>query len=153
MSVIEQIRDQFKNKVEIFEKSKKRTYVTVAKEDAKEVVRYLFRDMGARFSIATGVDTRPGIEILYHMVFDKHDLIVSVRVLVKKPELEMVSSADFMPAAEWIEREIYELLGVNFIGHPKLEKLLSADDWPEGFYPLRKKSFESEKEGMERNYK
>jgi NADH:ubiquinone oxidoreductase subunit C len=106
--------------------------------------------MGARMSIASGVDTRPGIEILYHMAFDKHNMIVTVKVLVKKPELEMPSFTDFMPAAEWIEREIHELLGVNFIGHPRLEKLLLPDDWQEGVYPLRKKTFESEKENIER---
>jgi Ni,Fe-hydrogenase III component G len=150
MSIVEQIKNQFKDKADIFEKSDKRIYVGVAKEDAKEIVRFLFKDMGARMSIASGVDTRPGIEILYHMAFDKHNMIVTVKVLVKKPELEMPSFTDFMPAAEWIEREIHELLGVNFIGHPRLEKLLLPDDWQEGVYPLRKKTFESEKENIER---
>lgn len=150
MKIIEQIKNEFKEKVDIFEKSDKRVYISVAKENAKEVVRYLFKDMGARMSIASGVDTRPGIEILYHMAFDKYNMIVSVKVLVKKPELEMPSFTDFMPAAEWIEREIHELLGVNFIGHPRLEKLLLPDDWQDGIYPLRKKTFESERENTER---
>ncbi len=150
MSILEEIKSKFSDKVDVFEKSKKRAYVTVAKEDAKEVVCYLFKDMGARMSIASGVDTRPGIEILYHMTFDKYNTIVSVKVLVKKPELEMPTFTDFMPAAEWIEREIHELLGVNFIGHPRLEKLLTADDWPEGVYPLCKKTFESTQENVER---
>lgn len=139
MSIVEEIKAQFKEKVDIFEKSKKRIYVMVAKADAKEVVRYLFRDLGARMSIASGVDTRPGIEILYHMVFDKHNMIVTVKVLVKKPELEVPTFTDFMPAAEWIEREIHELLGVNFIGHPRLETLLLPDDWEPGVFPLRKR--------------
>jgi NADH:ubiquinone oxidoreductase subunit C len=151
MSIVEQIKAQFKDKVEILEKSKKRFYVTVSsREDAKEVVRYLFKDLGARMSIASGVDTRPGIEILYHMVFDKHNMIVTVKILVKKPELKMPTFTDFMPAAEWIEREIHELLGVDFIGHPRLETLLLPDDWEPGVFPLRKKTFESEKENVER---
>ena len=150
MKIIEQIRNHFKDKVDIFEKSEKRIYVTVAKEDAKEVVRYLFREMGARMAIASGVDTRPGIEVLYHMAFDKHNMMVTVKVLVGKPKLEMPTFTDFLPAAEWIEREIHELLGVDFIGHPRLEKLLLPDDWQEGVYPLRKKTFESEKENIER---
>jgi Ni,Fe-hydrogenase III component G len=150
MNIVEQIKNQFKDKVEIHEKSVKRLYVAVAKEDAHEVVRYLFREMGARMSIASGVDTRPGIEILYHMTFDQYNMIVSVRALVKKPELEMPTFTDFMPAAEWIEREIHEMLGVNFIGHPRLEKLLTSDDWPEGVYPLCKKSYESIQENVER---
>lgn len=152
MSIIEQIKDRFKQKVDIFEKSKKRTYVTVAKEDAKEVVRYLFKDLGARMAIASGVDTRPGIEILYHMTFDKHNMIVTVKTLAQKPKPEIASVTDFLPGAEWIEREIHELLGVDFIGHPRLETLLLPDDWTPGVYPLRKKSFESEKENDQRKY-
>jgi Ni,Fe-hydrogenase III component G len=153
MSVLDQIKSQFGDKLDIFEKSKKRVYITVAKEDAKEVVRYLFKDLGARMSIASGLDTRPGIEILYHMAFDKHDVLVTVKVLVEKPELEMPTFTDFMEAANWIEREIHELLGVNFIGHPNLTTLLLPDDWEPGVFPLRKKTFESEKEGIEREYK
>lgn len=151
MNIVEQIKNKFKDKVDIFEKSKKRVYVTVkTTEDGKELVRFLFKDLEARMSIASGVDTRPGIEILYHMTFDKYNLIVTVKVLAKKPECEMLSCTDFMPAAEWIEREIHELLGVNFLGHPRLKKLLMADDWPEGVYPLRKKTFESTQENVER---
>jgi formate hydrogenlyase subunit 5 len=43
-----------------------------------------------------------------------------------------------MPAAEWIEREIQDLLGIRFDGHPNPKRLILADDWPEGVYPLRK---------------
>jgi Ni,Fe-hydrogenase III component G len=70
--------------------------------------------------------------------------------LVEKPELKMDSFTDFMPAADWIEREIHEMLGVDFVGHPNLTKLLLPDDWPEGNHPYRKQTFESEKENDER---
>lgn len=150
MKITEQIKNKFKEKTEIFERSKKRVYVSVAKEHAKEVVRYLFSDMGARFSIATGIDTRLGIEILYHMAFDKDGVIVSVRTMVEKPELEMPTFTDIIPAANWIERELHEMFGVDFIGHPGLDRLLLPDDWEDGVYPFRKKTFESEKENLER---
>ena len=154
MSIVEQIKDKFKDKVDVFVKSKSRVYVTAAsREDGKEVVRYLFRELGIRMAIASGLDTRPGVEILYHMTADRDNMIVTVKVLVKKPELKMLTFTDFMPAANWIEREIHELLGVDFIGHPNLETLLLPDDWEAGVFPLRKKSFESEKEGIEREYR
>jgi len=152
MNVVAEIQEKFKNKIEVFEKSAKRVYVTVPKPDAKELVRFLLLELGARFSIASGVDTRSGIEILYHMAFDELGLMVSVRTLVEKPELAMETFTDFMPAADWIEREIHEMLGVNFIGHPHLERFLLPDDWPEGVYPFRKKTFESEQENPEREY-
>jgi Ni,Fe-hydrogenase III component G len=150
MNLIEKIKEKFGEKVEIFEKSHRRIYVTISKTQAKELVRYLFRDLKARFSIATGIDIRPGVEILYHLAFDELGVMVSVRVLVEKPELKMDSFTDFMPAADWIEREIHEMLGVDFVGHPNLTKLLLPDDWPEGSHPYRKQTFESEKENDER---
>jgi Ni,Fe-hydrogenase III component G len=150
VNALEQIKEKFKDKVEIFEKSKRRVYINAAKDDTKDIVRYLFKDMGARFSIATAVDTRLGIELLYHMLFDKDGLIVSIRTLSSKPEIEMPTISDIIPGALWIEREVHEMFGVDFIGHPNLERLLLPDDWEEGVYPFRKKSFESEKENPER---
>jgi Ni,Fe-hydrogenase III component G len=150
VNVSELIKSKFNNKVEILEKSKKRMYVSAAKDDTKDIVQYLFSNMGARFSIATAIDTRLGVEILYHMAFDKDGMIVSVRTLVAKPELEMPTFTDIIPGTEWIEREIHEMFGVDFIGHPRLERLLLPDDWEDGVYPFRKKTFESEKENLER---
>jgi len=147
MNILEEIRTKFGNKVDIFVKSKKRVYVSVSPDDAKVVIGYLFRILGARMSIATGIDTRTGVEMLYHMAFDKHDLVVTVRTMVEKPELKMPTLTDIIPAANWIEREIHEMLGVDFIGHPGLERLLLPDDWEVGEYPFRKKTFDSEKEG------
>jgi Ni,Fe-hydrogenase III component G len=150
MNILEEIRTKFGNKVDIFVKSKKRVYVSVSIDDAKDVIGYLFRILGARMSIATGIDTRTGIEMLYHMAFDKHDLMVTVRTVVEKPELKMPTLTDIIPAANWIEREIHEMLGVDFVGHPSLDRLLLPDDWQAGDYPYRKKSFDSEKENTEK---
>jgi len=147
MNILEEIRTKFGNKADILVKSKKRVYVSVSLDDAKDVISYLFRILGARMSIATGIDTRTGVEMLYHMAFDKHDLVVTVRTVVEKPELKMPTLTDIIPAANWIEREIHEMLGVDFIGHPGLERLLLPDDWQAGEYPFRKKTFDSEKEG------
>ena len=148
MNCIESIKNKFGENLEIFQKSRQRIYITVqTPEAAKDMVKFMFQELGARFSIATGVDNRLGVEILYHMAFDKEHVLVSIRYLVKKPALEMLSFTDFLSATNWIEREIHEMLGVNFIGHPNLERLLLPDDWPSGVYPYRKQSYDSEKEG------
>jgi len=149
MKIIDQIKEKFGDKITIFEKSPKRAYIEVPKEEAKEVAQYLFKDLQARFSIATGTDARLGIEILYHFAFDKHDLFVTLRVMALKPEIAMPTFSDIIPATNWIEREIHEMLGVNFIGHPNLTRLLLPDDWKEGEYPFRKKTFDSEKEYLD----
>ena len=121
-----------------FEKNDRRSYITVSGKDVPAVCRYLFEQLGARLAIATGADTRSGIEILYHFMVPRDHRMITVRTLVKKTSLEIESIAVFLPAAEWIEREIYDLFGVTFTGHPDPRRILMADDWPEGVFPLRR---------------
>jgi len=150
MNIIEEIRNKYGDRVEITEKARHRVYVNIARADAKELVAWLFRDMKARFSIITGIDVRIGVELIYHMSFDAQGVLVSVRTQVPKPELEMPTLTDVVEGANWIEREIHEMLGVNFTGHPNLKRLLLPDDWPEGEYPFRKKTYGSEQENAVR---
>ena len=120
------------------DRSKKRVYFTISKEALSQIARYLFNDEKARFSTASGVDTKKAIEILYHFSIDEIGLIISLRVSLEKPNPEIDTLTSIMKCAEWIEMEIHEMLGVNFKGHPNLKHLLLKDDWPEGNYPLRR---------------
>ena len=138
MNILEAIKNKFGEKVEINRQSDKRSYVAVGPVEAVAVARYLFLEAGARFQTATGLDHRQAVEILYHFALDPAGVVVSLRVQVKKPELKMESLTSFLPAVDWAEREIYEMFGVEFVGPPRLEKLLLPDDWPAGVYPLRK---------------
>lgn len=140
-SMIDEVKGKLSGRMtDWHEHGSKRVYFSVKPRDIKEVARILFKDLGLRFAIATGQDTPQGIEILYHFSFDKAGQIFSARVLIedkKKPEIDSI--APLFKAAEWIEREMWELLGINFIGHPELKRLLLAEEWPEGKYPLRHK--------------
>ena len=49
-----------------------------------------------------------------------------------------IRSRPIFPNAGWSEREYQDLLGMTFTGHPKPKRLILADDWPDGIYPLRK---------------
>ena len=62
----------------------------------------------------------------------------SIRTRLDREAPEIESIAKICPAAEWIEREIWELLGIQFRNHPDLRHLLLDEDWPEGKYPLRR---------------
>jgi len=127
-----------KDLVGLNDRSLRRAYVTIKKESLPKIARYLFNDVRARFSTASGVDTRSSIEILYHFSIDDIGLIITLRVIMEKPDLEIESLTPIMKCAEWIEQEIHEMFGVNFKGHPNLKHLLLKDDWPEGNYPLRR---------------
>ena len=150
MKIIDTLQERFAGRIEVWEKNARRIYLTVKKDDAKEVNWFIFNDLGGRFSTATGVDNPTAVEILYHFCLDQHNVILTVRVRLEKPILEIASLAERLPAAEWVEREIHEMFGVTFTGHPQMETLLLPEDWPAGVYPLRKNSFDSEKENEER---
>lgn len=137
--ILEKIKGKFSWQIlNIFEKSLRRAYIDLKPENIKEVVEFIFRRLGARFVIASGVDTPDGIEILYHFSFDSVGKIVTLRTKIDKENPEIESITPIIKGAEWIEREIYELLGVRFKNHPNLKRLLLAEDWPEGKYPLRR---------------
>ena len=139
MSIQDEIKEKLKDKIiDWYQHSPKRIYISVRPQDIKNVASFLFRDLGIRFATASGQDTPRGLEILYHFSFDKTGEILSARVLIedkKKPEIDSI--AILFPAAEWIEREMWEMLGINFIGHPNLKRLLLAEEWPKSKYPLR----------------
>ncbi len=120
------------------ERSPRRTWVTVRPERIREVVRYLFEDAGGRLATISGVDGRDEIELLYHFCFDRLGGVVTVRTSAAKPTPEIDSVATLVEGANWVEREIHDLLGVKFRGHPDMRRLILADDWPEGLYPLRR---------------
>lgn len=120
------------------QRSQDRAFVEVAPESVPEISGVLFNALGARLQTASGVDTPAGIEVLYHWALDGEGCVISVRTLLERgnPEIESITSV--CPAAEWIERELWELLGVQVRNHPDLRHLLLRDDWPNGRYPLRR---------------
>jgi NADH-quinone oxidoreductase subunit C len=121
----------------LVQKSGNRVYIKIPPEAVMETSRLMFETLGARFQIATGVDTREGIEVMYHWALDCEGLVVTIRTVVGHDKPALDSIASICVAAEWIEREMWELLGIHFRGHPDLRHLLLDDNWPEGNYPLR----------------
>ena len=118
--------------------SPRRVYLEIAPETVFEASEILFAEIGARLHTATGIDTPQGIEVLYHWALDAEDCVVTVRTLVGRREPELESIVEVCPAAELMEREIWELLGVTFRGHPDLRQLLADEGWPGDDSPLRK---------------
>jgi len=123
----------------IEETTETRIYLLCESENAHAVSKFLFEDLSLRFVIVTGIDSDDCFEMLYHFSNDETGCVVTVKAFIRdreKPSIESITP--FMPGAEWIEREIHDLLGINFENHPNLRRLILADDWPEGVYPLRK---------------
>jgi Ni,Fe-hydrogenase III component G len=136
--VLKSLQERFRDDIiDLYDKSHKRVYMEITPESLPGVAMYIFRDLGARFNIASGTDTRTHMEILYHFSLEEINLLISLRVKLDRKKPSIASIAKHIKGANWIEREMHELLGIEFKGHPDLRRLLLADEWPQGVYPLR----------------
>ena len=116
-----------------------RIYLVCESENSYAVNKFLFEEIGCRFAIVTGIDSEDCFEVLYHFSYDQTGCVINIKTFIRdreKPAIESITS--ILPAAEWIEREIHDILGIDFRNHPNLKRLLLADDWPESVYPMRK---------------
>ena len=136
--ILKDLHDRFSADIlEFQDKSPTRVYITIEPNALERIAVHLFHTLGARFNIASGMDLREHLEILYHFTLEEINLLISLRVQLDKEHAEVASLAPRFEGANWIEREIHELLGVDFVGHPDLRRLLLPEEWPEGVYPLR----------------
>jgi NADH-quinone oxidoreductase subunit C len=99
-----------------------------------EVGRFLRAAPEASFDFCSDVTasdwpTRPQrFDVIYCLYSTR--LRHRVRIKVRASESEMVPSVTAVwPAANWLEREVYDLFGVNFTGHPNRKRILMPDDW------------------------
>ncbi len=111
----------------------------IAPDRIVEACRAL-RALGYNFlSSVTATDwfpTEPRFRVVYHLgnLAERKRLRLAARLPGDDPRIETVISV--WPAANWYEREVFDLFGVQFTGHPDLARLLLPEDW-EG-HPLRK---------------
>ena len=133
---LSQIQDRIAG---IERKAENRVFLPCEATNVYEVCRFLFEDLGLRFVISTGLDAEDCFEVLHHFSDDESGCIITVKAFIRDREApELDSIAPLIPGAEWIEREMHDLLGIKFRNHPNLRRLILSDDWPQGVYPLRK---------------
>ncbi len=134
-------------------------WIEIRVDGLPEICRYLRDQNDLRFEMlhcitavdyfepdekkAAQVDWQPHLELLYHLssMTHRHRLVLKMRMPRWRedepgvlPEVPTVRS--IWGTADWHEREVFDLMGVFFVGHPDLRRILCAEDW-EG-HPLRK---------------
>ena len=104
-------------------------FATKVKQDHLLAFDYMF--------CLTCVDWKTHLTMVYNLdsTSFRHNLVVKIKLDRDKPEIESVS--ELWRTAEFHEREVYEMFGVNFLNHPDLRLLILPDGW-EGKNPMRK---------------
>lgn len=121
--------------------SKGEPFVKVPAGRIVEIASFLRDDTALRMdylSCLSGVDfpDRKEIEVLYHLGSLPHKHKLAVKAVLPREKPEIASVEKVWPAANWHERETWDLLGVVFTGLSDARRILLPDDW-EG-HPLRK---------------
>lgn len=84
----------------------------------------------------SGTDQETHLEVIYHLINLDTKAEVAVRVKTDREAPSIASVTPIWPTADWNEREVYDLLGIDFPGHPDLRRIMMPDDWVG--HPLRK---------------
>lgn len=141
------LQDQHTDAVTSFAADALDPFVLVKPDSIVEVGRFLHDDPDLAFDCLTnmsGVDflKEDYIQVVLHLYSYPHRHAIVVKANVSREEPNMPSVETVWKAANWLEREIYDLLGVVFTGHSDLRRLLMPEDWIG--HPLRKDFVEPE---------
>ena len=114
-------------------------WVRIRPDRLLEVARFLRddRDIDARYLNAlSGVDRYDDFEIVYHLTSLSHNHAMTLKVRADHDNPEVPSVVSVWHGAHLQEREVYDLMGVRFSGHPNLKRMLLWEGFPG--HPLRK---------------
>ncbi len=116
--------------------------VYIARERIREVLRWLKDDAAHDYKFlidVTAVDYGGGrpLEVVYQLWSLTHGRQLRLKVTLPLSALEVDSAVPVWNSANWLEREVYDLFGIHFHGHPDLRRIMMPDNYAEG-HPLRK---------------
>lgn len=119
--------------------------VTIKKEDLLSIMQFLKDDEELKFNHLASIsgidylkmeDVEGRLAVVYHLYSFKNSRRLAIKTFVSEDSLEIDSVYSLWKTADWQEREIYDLFGITFKGHPLLKRIFLPEDF-EG-HPLRK---------------
>ena len=121
------------------------TTLIIKRENIREVCRHIKSDLGFLFLVdITAVDylgiKTPRYEVVYHVHrfgsdFDEN-LRIRFKVEIPEDDATVDSVTPAWSGADWLEREVYDMFGIEFVGHPDPRRILMPEDYEP--FPLRK---------------
>ena len=140
---VEALRERFADAIVHTEVSAGRQHVVyVRPEQSREILDWLRTDPAHTYDLlvdVTGVDYGGGrpLQVVYQLWSIPHRRTLRVKVELPLTRLSISTVADLWTSANWLEREVYDLFGVEFENHPDLRRILMPENYAEG-HPLRK---------------
>jgi NADH-quinone oxidoreductase subunit C len=113
--------------------------LTIAEDEIRSAAATVKEAGYNAFQDVTAVDwypNNPRFQLSYHIVSHKYKELLRLRVLVDEANPSAKSITEVWPGANYYEREVFDLFGIRFEGHPNLRRIMMPDDW-QG-HPLRK---------------
>jgi NADH-quinone oxidoreductase subunit C len=137
---LDSLDKSFEAKIQRKTEFRAETTYAIAASDLREIAKFFRDELSFNYLIdITSIDNfgeEPRFEIVYELY--SMPLGVHLRLRLKVPEesgaVDTVS--DIWPTANWHEREIYDMMGIKFNGHPDLRRILMWEGYP--YFPLRK---------------
>ena len=116
------------------------TTYAIAASDLREIAKFCRDDLSFDYLLdITSIDNfgeEPRFEVVYHLYSMPHSLHLRLTLKLSEEVGALDTVSDMWPTADWHEREIYDMMGIKFNGHPDLRRILMWDGYP--FFPLRK---------------
>jgi NADH-quinone oxidoreductase subunit C len=119
------------------------TIVYVDAGRVADVLRWLKETRGQQYDYLVDVtaveyrDPERPLEVVYELFSLDHRAALRVKAELARDRLEIDSVVPIWAGANWLEREVYDMFGITFRGHPDLRRILMWETYAEG-YPLRK---------------
>jgi len=139
------VRERFGDALEEVVSFRGELTLKVHKDTVHDVLAFLKTDSVLIYDLMidlTAVDWRwrvPRFDVVYQLYSIPNHTQLRVKSSVNAIERgdSIATASDLWSSANWLERECYDMFGINFAGHPDLRRILLPEDWGEG-YPLRK---------------
>jgi NADH-quinone oxidoreductase subunit C len=116
------------------------TALTVQREDILEICRFCKESLGFDYLIDVSSVDNFGEEPRFEMVYELSSIATNehlrLKLSVSEDEPNVATVSGVWPTANWHEREIFDMMGIGFTGHPDLRRILMWDGYP--YFPLRK---------------
>ena len=135
--LVDDLKQRFSDKItESLIQRQRRVFVTVDSSSLTEVMKYVAEKGYRHVSTITGLDLGQTLGVIYHLI--EGNVVLSLKTTVSKNDPKLPTIVGVVPGAELYEREIHDMFGIVFEGHPDLSPLILPEKWPSGLYPLRK---------------